>query len=120
MDEEIPVRHETYDNTPCVGRDCKFWGGEYEDVHHYPAGYGSDHKWHKESIFIWHGEHCNIVEKIAQIRKEIYDRADKASAEVYLSGKYKRPWKKASEEFRKIADEWINLKCPFYEKIGDN
>jgi hypothetical protein len=113
--------HYYYSNHPCQGRDCKFHGGDFEEITEKPARLSAlTFSLLPEAIVVWHGEICNIQEKISKIRKEIYDRADIAKEQVYLSGKYKQPWKKASKEFHRVADEWINLKCPFYEKKGKN
>jgi hypothetical protein len=31
--------HNYYSNIPCIGKDCKYWGGEYEKGHYCPKGY---------------------------------------------------------------------------------
>lgn len=112
--------HNYYSRIPCQGRDCIFWDGEYQEEKYYPKGYNKDSGIYskEEFVSIWHGEHCKKSFEISQIRQEIYDRALKASDDVHRKG-YKSihtEIKKAGEAFDKIADEWRNMKCPFYEK----
>lgn len=115
--------HNYYSNVPCQGRDCKFWGGEYQEEKHYPKGYdqlGLGIYIHEEITSIWHGEHCNKNSEIGQLRKSIYDRALGASDDIYKNNKYKNintKTRKAKQVFDEIADEWRNMKCPFYDKI---
>lgn len=116
--------HNYYSNIPCQGRDCKYWGGEYQEERIYPKGYNKDSGIYSKEEFtsIWHGEHCNISPKIAELRKSIYDRALEASDNIHESEKYKNismEIRKAGEAFDKIADEWRNMICPFYEKIKE-
>lgn len=111
--------HSYYSNIPCQGKDCIFWGGEYQEEKHYSAGYDllGLHEWHEEFTSIWHGEHCSKSSDLGQIRQEIYNRALAASDEVHRKG-YKvlsTEIKKAGEAFDKITDEWRKMKCPFYE-----
>jgi hypothetical protein len=111
--------HCNYSNVPCQGQDCKFWQGKYEEKTHRPKGYGELGVWHEEFISIWHGEHCEKSSDLGTIRQEIYDRALEASDNIHKSNKYKiitTMVKKSGEAFDKIADEWRNMKCPFYEK----
>ena len=115
-DEEVKVIHQYYSNHPCLGRDCVFWDGEKEQVHEYESGYDMFDKWHSAFKSIWHGEKCQKDEEIGSIRAEIYDRADKAADKIYESKKYVKPWVQAKKAFDEIADEWRNLKCPFYTK----
>jgi hypothetical protein len=115
--------HNYYSNIPCLGKDCKFWGGEYQEERIYPKGYDQLGLgvYIKEAITsMWHGEHCNKNSEIVELRKSIYDRALEASDNVHKSGKYKNismEIRKAGEAFDNIADEWRNMRCPFYEKI---
>jgi hypothetical protein len=112
--------HSYYSNTPCQGRDCKFWGGEYIEEKIYPSGYNKDSGLYSKEEFtsVWHGEHCDKSCEIAILRKSIYDKALEASDNVHKSGKYKNinmECHKSGEEFDKIADEWLSMKCPFYK-----
>ena len=114
--------HNYYSNIPCLGKDCKYWGGEYQEETVCPKGYNKDTGIYSKEEFtsIWHGEHCNISPKLAELRKSIYDRALEASDNIHKIGKYKNigmEIHKAGEAFDKIADEWRNMRCPFYEKI---
>ena len=115
--------HNYYSNIPCIGRDCKYWGGEFQDEHYCPKGYdqlGLGHYNNEEFTSIWHGEHCNRNFELGQLRQSIYERADKASDDIYKENKYKKITvliTKAHEAFDKIADEWRNMRCPFYEKV---
>lgn len=115
--------HNYYSNIPCIGKDCKYWGGEYEEGHYCPKGYdqlGLGHYNNEEFVSIWHGEHCNKNCEIGELRKSIYDRALEASDNIHKSNKYKNlnmEIHKAGEAFDKIADEWRNMRCPFYEKV---
>lgn len=114
--------HNYYSNTPCIGKDCQYWGGEYQDEKVYPAGYNKDSGLYSKEPFtsIWHGEYCNRNFELGQLRQSIYERADKASDDIYKENKYKKITvliAKAHEAFDKIADEWRNMRCPFYEKV---
>ena len=117
--------HNYYSNIPCMGRDCKFWGGEYQEERIYPKGYNKDSGIYSKEGFtsIWHGEHCNRSFDLGLIRQEIYERADKASDDIYKENKYKiitTMINKAHQAFNNIADEWRHMKCPFYTKeTGD-
>lgn len=118
----MKIIHCYYSNIPCQGRDCKYWGGEYTEEKLYPVGYNKDTGIYSKELItsIWHGEHCNRSNDLAQLRKSIYDRALKASDAIHKSNKYKlvsMAVRKAGEAFDKIADEWRNMKCPFYEKV---
>lgn len=113
--------HNYFSNIPCLGKDCKYWGGEYQKEKIYPKGYNKDSGIYtkEEFISVWHGEHCNKNTEISQLRKSIYDRALEASDDIHKSNKYKNismEVRKSGEAFDKIADEWRNMKCPFYEK----
>jgi len=118
--------HNYYSNTPCLGKDCKYWTGEYEDVRVYPKGYdqlGLGHYNNEEFTSIWHGEHCNKNTDIGELRKSIYDRALEASDNIHKNNKYKNigmEIRKAGEAFDKVADEWRNMRCPFYEVENDH
>ena len=119
----MKTNHNYYSNVPCLGRDCKHWGGEYQEETVIPRGYDTLGLgiWNdEERLVVWHGEHCNKSCELAKIRKKIYDRALEASDNIHKSDKYKSihtEIRKASEAFDKIADEWRNMKCPFYERI---
>jgi len=106
--------HQNYTNIPCQGRDCKYWGGEFEDIYFCPSKI-IDGKRTEDCNVIWHGEHCKKSEEVGKIRGEIYSRAQKAYDDCFDSCKYKKPWIQGGSAFDKIADEWRNLKCPFYE-----
>lgn len=119
--------HNTYSNIPCQGRDCIFWDGEYEEIRHYPKGYNKDSGLYSEEEFtsIWHGEHCKKNFQLGQLRQSIYERASEASDKIYNESKYKRiitMIAKAHSAFNEIADEWRNMRCPFYavETEDDN
>ncbi len=114
--------HNYYSNIPCIARDCTYWAGEFQEEHHYSAGYNKDSGLYSKESFtsIWHGEHCNKNCEIGELRKSIYDRALEASDNIHKSDKYKNlgmEIRKAGEAFDKIADEWRNMRCPFYEKV---
>jgi len=119
-DDNIKTIHNYYSNVPCVGKDCKWWGGEYQEERVYPKGYNKDSGIYSAEEFtsIWHGEHCKRNFDIGQLRQSIYERADKASDDIYKENKYKLITtliSKAHKAFEEIADEWRNMRCPFYE-----
>jgi len=122
--DKMKTIHNYYSNIPCVDKNCKFWGGEYQEEKVYPRGYARNWLglgiWNNEEITsIWHGEHCKKDFELGKLRQSIYERADKASNDIYKENKYKRITmlvSKAHEAFDKIADEWRNMRCPFYEK----
>jgi len=112
--------HCNYSNIPCQGKDCVFFLEEYEERIEHKVGryYGGYNK--EPFVAIWHGQRCLRDNELGKIRQEIYDRADDASNNIHKSNKYKiisTLCKKSKEAFDKIADEWRNMKCPFYEKI---
>lgn len=107
--------HQYYSNIPCQGQDCIFWGGEYEEVNDYDAGYDFLDKWHECFRSVWHGEHCNKSEELKLLRQKIYNNADNVATECYTSGKYKKPWIQAGKVFDELKKEWTEMKCPFYE-----
>lgn len=113
-----------YSNIPCIGRNCIHWGGEYREEIVRKAGYSEVTGLYIKEPFlsVWIGEHCNRSAELAEIRKEIYDRAFEASDRVYLKGynSISTTVRKAGTEFDRIADEWRNLKCPFFEKKEDD
>jgi hypothetical protein len=118
------IIHNYYSNIPCIGKDCKYWGGEYQEEMLYHQGYdklGLGVYNAEEFAVICHGEHCNRNEDIVQLRKSIYKRALEASDNIHKSRKYKNiriECNKASEAFRNIENEWRNMRCPFYEKVN--
>lgn len=113
---EIKKIEQTYCNIPCVGRDCKHWLEEFTTTKYYPSGF-RDGVWREELISIWHGERCSKNEELGKIRHEIYTRAQAACDSVYTNtpGCTMRTIRKASDAFDNIANEWRNMKCPFYE-----
>ena len=121
---EENVFHYYYSNIPCQGKDCVYWAGEYTEEKTYPKGYSKNTGIYSKEMFtsIWHGEHCEKSQYLAQLRKSICDRAIVASDSVHMNGKYKNikvAIRKASEELYKVYDEWRNMKCPFYN-TGEN
>ena len=108
------VTHQYYSNIPCQGTDCVFYQGEYEEIHDYESGVDCFGKWHEPFRSIWHGHHCAKTPELCAIRKEVYDKADKAATECYTSEKYVKPWIQAGKKFDEIKKGWTELKCPFY------
>ena len=55
---------------------------------------------------------CAKSESRCQYRKEIYDRADNAKSKVFDKGGSN---KKAHNAWNKVADEYRNHSCPYFE-----
>jgi hypothetical protein len=110
-----------YFEAGCLGKSCVYYGKDIEDIREYPAGYSKKTGNYTKEPFIsvWKGHECSRDKERYAIRQEIYERAQKASDNVYNKGtdikKIRFTIKKASKAFDKIADEWRNFECPFYE-----
>ena len=112
-----------YFDPGCFGKDCVFYGEEFEDVHLVKEGYhrselGTPFLCKEDTQVIWCGHHCLKNKELGEIRQAIYNRAQKASDEISYD-KYKNlsmSIRKKGEAFDNIANEWRNFVCPFYEK----
>jgi hypothetical protein len=109
-----------YTTMGCQGKSCIHYGKDYEDIKIYEKGYGESGIYHDEFTSIWEGHECAKDKDRDKIRKEIYDRALTASDEIHKKetdiSKISYTIKKASKAFDKIANEWRNIKCPFFEE----
>ena len=119
-DTDIKILHEYYTRIPCITEDCIYFAGDYEERHEYLQGYSKITGQYASEPFIviWHGQKCMRNPELASLRKEIYDRAIAASDDVHKEKKYKNistEIHKAGEAFDKIADEWREMKCSFYQ-----
>jgi hypothetical protein len=112
----------TYSDPQCQGKDCIFYGGDTKEVKYYPPGVDYWGRKHDEFESIFYGHKCSKNYEIGKIREEIYSRAQKASDNIYNTGGHKINFliKKAGQVFDEIADEYRNMKCPFYKKVLTN
>lgn len=103
--EKIVFLWRRYERSKILSPGVDYWGRKHDEF---------------ESIF--YGHKCSKNYEIGKIREEIYSRAQKASDNIYNTGGHKINFliKKAGQVFDEIADEYRNMKCPFYKKVLTN
>ena len=109
-----------YFEAGCLGKSCIYYGKDFENIKEYPAGYSSKTGNYTKEPFttVWKGHECSKDKERYKLRQEIYERAQKASDNVYNKEtditKIRFTVKIASKKFDEIADEWTKRDCPFF------